>query len=208
MPDTALDVLLLFAHPALERSRVNLRLLDAVRDCPGVLVHDLYEEYPDFDVNVAREQELLAAIDLLVVQHPFFWYSTPPLFKQWEDLVLEHGWAYGHAGTALRGKRWWSVLTTGGRADAYCPGGYNRFTVREFLRPLEQTAQLCNMEFLPPLVSYGAHGMDDDAIERQARRYRNALEAVRSGRVDLDRLSEHELFPEDLAGIVPPPEKS
>lgn len=29
------------------------------------------------------------------MQHPFYWYSTPALLKEWQDLVLEHGWAYG-----------------------------------------------------------------------------------------------------------------
>jgi len=90
-------VLVLFAHPALEKSRVNRRLAAAVADLPGVTLHDLYEAYPDFDVDVKREQDLLVAHDVLVVQHPFYWYSTPALVKQWEDLVLEHGWAYGTA---------------------------------------------------------------------------------------------------------------
>ena len=40
-------VLILFAHPVLERSRVNRRLLDGVRDLEGVTVHDLYEDVSD-----------------------------------------------------------------------------------------------------------------------------------------------------------------
>jgi glutathione-regulated potassium-efflux system ancillary protein KefG len=36
-------VLILFAHPALEKSRVNCRLADAVRRLDGVTFHDLYE---------------------------------------------------------------------------------------------------------------------------------------------------------------------
>jgi putative NADPH-quinone reductase len=97
-------VLILFAHPALERSRVNRVLIRDLDQLDGVTFHDLYEAYPDFDVDVAREQALLLEHDTIVLQHPFYWYSTPALIKQWEDLVLQHGWAYGHEGNALRGK--------------------------------------------------------------------------------------------------------
>ena len=99
-----LKLLIVFAHPALERSRVNRRLVEAIGDLEGVAVHDLYEAYPEFDIDVRREQELLAAHDVIVLQHPFYWYSAPAILKEWQDLVLEHGWAYGRNGTALRGK--------------------------------------------------------------------------------------------------------
>lgn len=100
MPATR--ILVLFAHPAFERSRVHRRLVAAARAQHGVTIHDLYEAYPDFDVDVRREQELLLAHDLIVLQHPFYWYSTPPLVKQWIDLVFEYGWAYGARGRRVR----------------------------------------------------------------------------------------------------------
>ena len=88
-------VLILFAHPALEKSRVNKRLILAAGNIDNITLNDLYEEYPDFDIDIKREQQLLIEHDLIILQHPFYWYSTPALLKQWEDLVLEHGWAYG-----------------------------------------------------------------------------------------------------------------
>ena len=178
-------VLILLAHPALERSRINRRLAEAVRDLEGTTLHDLYEAYPEFDVDVRREQRLLEAHEIIVLQHPFFWYSTPPLVKQWEDLVLEHGWAYGSSGTALAGKRGLSAITTGGRAEAYRTGGHNRFTMRQLLAPLEQTFTLCGMEYLPPFIVHGAHGMTVEEIRRHARDYRRTVEALRDGTLDL-----------------------
>ena len=88
-------VLILLAHPALERSRVNRRLLESFRSIESVTVHDLYETYPDFGIDVPAEQELLTRNDVVVLQHPFYWYSCPSLMKDWIDLVFEHGWAYG-----------------------------------------------------------------------------------------------------------------
>lgn len=176
-------VLILFCHPALELSRVHRALRDHAAAVPDVTFHDLYEAYPDFDVDVRREQELLAAHDVVVVQFPLYWYSTPALLKQWEDLVLEHGWAYGREGRALRGKRWLSVVSAGGGEAAYQPDGLNRRTLRDFLAPLEQTARLCGMTYLPPLVVPGTHRMEAAGIAAAAEAYGRLLAALRDDRV-------------------------
>jgi glutathione-regulated potassium-efflux system ancillary protein KefG len=191
-------VLIQFAHPALEKSRVNRVLLDAAQGLPGVTVNDLYEAYPDFDVDVDREQELLLRHDFILLHHPFYWYSAPALVKQWEDLVLEHGWAYGREGTALRGKYLMNVVTTGGRAEAYQPEGHNRFTIRQFLAPFEQTARLCKMSYLPPFVVHGTHRLNEAGIEAAAERYRALLTQLAAGFVPAEHAPDvftNELLP-------------
>ena len=179
-------ILLLFAHPALEKSRVNRRLLRELRTIPGITFHDLYEAYPDFVIRVDHEQELLSSHDIIVLQHPFFWYSTPAILKEWQDLVLEHGWAYGTDATALRGKWLTQVVTAGGREQSYRPGGLNRQTVREFLRPIEQTASLCQMSYLPPFIVHGTHSLKKEGFEPYAAGYRRLLEALRDDQLDLE----------------------
>lgn len=182
---TTRRVLVLFAHPALEKSRLNRRLMAAVQSLEGVTFHDLYQAYPDFHIRVEREQELLEENDVVIFQHPLFWYSTPALLKEWQDLVLEHGWAYGSRGTALRGKWWLHVVTAGGRETAYRPEGHNQYGVQELLVPLRQTARLCGLEWLPPFVAHGTHGMTEEQMERHAADYRSLVEALRDERVDL-----------------------
>jgi glutathione-regulated potassium-efflux system ancillary protein KefG len=189
-------VLILFAHPALEKSRVHRHLVSAVPRQANVTFHDLYEAYPRMDVDVPREQRLLMDHDTVVMQFPFYWYSTPPILKQWQDLVLEHGWAYGSRGTALRGKNMVCALSTGGRAEAYVQEGYNRFTVRQFLAPLEQTARLCGMRFLPPWVVYGTHRLGEAEIREAVRRY-----AVLLGGLVQDRLPTETATLEGLADL-------
>lgn len=181
-------VLVLVAHPALHRSRVNRSLADAIVGLPGVTTHDLYDAYPDFAIDVTREQELLLAHDVLVWQHPFYWYSTPALLKEWQDLVLEFNWAYGPKGGALRGKLFLPALSTGGPEGAYQEGGYNRFTIRQLLTPVEQTATLCGMRMLPPFVVHGSHRLGEADIAAHAADYRRAVEALRDGRLDPDAL--------------------
>jgi glutathione-regulated potassium-efflux system ancillary protein KefG len=128
-----LRILILFAHPALRKSRVQRALLAAVPRGAGITLHDLYDAYPDYDIDVQREQALLLDHDVVIMQHPFYWYSTPPMLKQWQDLVLEHGWAYGARGRALQGKTLLNVLSTGGPERSYSRQGAHRRTIRELL---------------------------------------------------------------------------
>lgn len=171
-------VLILFAHPALHKSRVNRHLLEAVRELDGVTLRDLYEEYPDLHIDVDREQALLGEHDIIVWQHPFFWYSCPALLKEWLDLVLEYGFAYGEGGDALRGKRVLTAITTGGPTDSYGAQGLNRYSVAQLLAPFEQTARLCGMEYLEPFVVHGTHRLSKAEIAAHAAAYRERIAAL------------------------------
>ncbi len=179
-------VLILFAHPALQKSRVNRKLIAAVQNMENVTIRDLYEEYPDFFVDVHREQALLLSHDIIVFQHPFYWYSCPALLKQWEDLVLQYGFAFGAQGTKLNGKWALAAITTGGPISAYQRDGYNYFTLRELLTPFEQTVRFCGMVYLPPFVISGTLAVkDEDKIAGFAALYRLAVESLRDGRFDV-----------------------
>jgi glutathione-regulated potassium-efflux system ancillary protein KefF len=158
----------LAAHPNWRESRVNRHLLAAARQAPGVHVQDLYARYPDYDIDVPREQANVEAAQLVVLLHPIQWYSMPSLMKLWLDEVLTYGWAYGSRGTALQGKDLWLVATTGGAETSYHPQGYNRFFFDAFLPPYEQTAFLCGMRFLPPLLLHGAQRASPDEIQAHA----------------------------------------
>ncbi|WP_341842923.1 NAD(P)H-dependent oxidoreductase [Chitinophaga caseinilytica] len=183
-----MKILILFAHPAFERSRVHARLIKAVRTLPGITLRDLYEEYPDFDVLPKLEQPLLEQFDLVILQHPFYWYSGPALLKQWMDLVLEHGWAYGKDGTALKGKYLMQVISTGGNAHAYSPEGHHGHAVYDFLLPFRQTAALCHMEYLPPYVVPGSAHIDEAELGRYADGYVQLLQSLSAGTADLKAL--------------------
>ncbi len=173
------NILLLFAHPRYEQSRTNLALLEGVADLPGVTFHDLYERYPEFNIDVAHEQRLLEAHDVIVWHHPFYWYSCPPLLKQWIDVVLEYDWAYGPHGNALAGKVCLQVITTGGGSEVYCSMGRNNYSINTFLRPFEQTARLCGMRYLPPYAVTGTHKLTDEQRKQHAVEYQRILGSLR-----------------------------
>lgn len=168
---TLSNLLVLFAHPAIRQSRVQKPLRAAAAANPHVTVHDLYEAYPDFEIDIDAEQRLLEAHDIVIFQHPFYWYSVPPLIKQWFDLVLEHGWAYGSQGEALQGKQVGVAISAGGNATSYRPDGLNRYTIQELLRPIEATMNLCGMHWLPPFLVTGTHSIEAAEITTAAKHY-------------------------------------
>lgn len=149
-------ILVLFAHPSIERSEINSRLADIARAHDHCSLVDLYAEYPNYRIDIDCEQQRLRDHDVVMFLFPLYWYSTPALLKEWQDLVLEYGFAYGSDGTALTGKYFLCACSAGGPAPAYDETGYNQFTLRELLRPLEQTAHLCHMRYLPPFALFGS----------------------------------------------------
>jgi glutathione-regulated potassium-efflux system ancillary protein KefG len=181
-------VLILFAHPALEKSRVNKRLIRDVKSINNITLNDLYEEYYDFNIDVEREKKLLVEHDIIIFHHPFFWYSTPALLKQWEDLVLEHGWAYGSKGTALVGKKLMNIITTGGTSQAYTKESINRHTIREFLIPIEQSAKLCGMIYLPPYLIQGTHRLTEKEIDNHTEKYIQLLKDLSEDKFKTEEL--------------------
>lgn len=174
------DIYILAAHPSWRQSRANLPLMQAAQSLGRVQLQDLYSAYPDYAIDVAREQAALAQAKLVVLLHPIQWYSMPALQKLWLDEVLTYGWAYGaegNKGAALQGKDLWLVATTGGPEASYHPQGYNRYFFDAFLPPYEQSATVCGMRFLPPLILHGAHSIGSEAVAEHVETFRQRLQS-------------------------------
>jgi glutathione-regulated potassium-efflux system ancillary protein KefG len=193
-------LLILFAHPRFEKSRANKKLVNSIPKHPSITFHDLYEHYPNFNIDLEREKDLLLSHDVIIWQHPFYWYSAPPLLKQWIDMVLEFGWAYGPGGRALEGKIIFNALTSGGTREVYSKEGRNRFTIREFLAPFDQTAVLCKMKYLPPFAVQGTHRLSDEELNRLGLMYEKLIEILISGEFEVANLIEYEFLNDYLAG--------
>jgi len=192
-------ILIIFAHPAIARSKINVAMRGAVENLDGVTFHDLYAAYPDFLIDVAHEQNLCQAHDGIIFQHPFYWYSAPAIMKEWLDLVLQYGWAYGVKGRALEGKFFLQALTAGGDKDSYRKHGLNTFTIGELTTPYRATANLCRMEWLPPFTVLGMHrGMSEENISGHAQEYRRVITALRDGTLDFQKAKKHEYLNSNL----------
>ena len=179
-----MKLLILHAHPRSTTSVVQRAMLRAIAGLEGVRLVDLYASYPNHDIDVAAEQQRLLAHDVIVLQHPFYWYSSPAIIKEWQDLVLENGWAYGPGGTKLAGRFLMSAISTGGGEAAYHREGRNRFEMHELLTPFNQTAYLCSMAYLAPFVIHGGRRMTAEELSGAAESYRDLIVGLRDGRID------------------------
>ncbi|MDC5706136.1 NAD(P)H-dependent oxidoreductase [Vibrio europaeus] len=196
-------VLVLYAHPSPQRSEVNQHLFKAAKKIEGVTVVDLYHEYPTYHINIDKEQQRLIDHDVIIFQFPLYWYSTPAILKEWQDLVLEYGFAYGHDGTALHGKKFLCSLSAGGKADAYQTDGYNHFTIRELLHPLEQMATLTGMQYLAPFALFGARtAQEDGRVKSHVENWSSLLTKLVASEIDFEQASKPEKLNHYLATLV------
>ena len=100
------------------------------------------------------------------------------------------------------GKKLFNAISSGGRQQAYKPDGMNRYTIRQLLAPIEQTARLCNMIYMPPFVIHGTHRLADADIELYAVQYEQLLVALQH-----DRISDQEWQDKEyLNELMPIPE--
>jgi glutathione-regulated potassium-efflux system ancillary protein KefG len=169
-------ILILFAHPRYEKSRINRSLLEPLAGSDGTTIHDLYEHYPDFNIDVESEKSLLLEHDIIIWQHPLYMYSSPAMMKQWIDMVLEFGWAHGAGVDNLKGKVAFNAVTAGGTRESYGRAGFNRYSMQEFLYPFEQTARLCKMEYLPPFAVQGTYRLSEAELSWYAALYKAMLD--------------------------------
>ncbi|MCE0493984.1 glutathione-regulated potassium-efflux system ancillary protein KefG [Vibrio salinus] len=169
-------ILIIYAHPEPDNSVANQLLIKEIQTIKHVTVHDLYASYPDFFIDVASEQALLLKHDIIVFQHPLYMYSCPALLKEWLDRVLAKGFAFG-SHSALKGKVWRSVITAGGKKEAFESSGYNKYPLEDILQPFELTAALCCMHWIEPLVLYWARNVTDIERLQHAQYYREWLNA-------------------------------
>lgn len=190
--------LLLFAHPSQHLSEVNVPLFEAARGIDNITCVDLYREYPTYQIDVDREQARLREHDGLIFLFPLYWYSTPSILKEWQDLVLEYGFAYGEGGEALVDKPFLCALSAGGSEQAFCAKGYNHFTIRQLLQPLEQMAAITRMQYLPPFALFNARlAVEEQRIEAHVSLWRRILQDLVAGDLDpaalaqLETLNQH-----------------
>ena len=179
-------VLVLYAHPSQHRSEVNQPMFDAAHDITGVTLVDLYQQYPTYQIDVEREQQRLLEHDVVVFQFPLYWYSTPSILKEWQDLVLEYGFAYGNEGTALQGKQFICAISAGGAEQAYRMEGYNHYPLEDLLRPIEQMAGITGMKYLPPLALFGARtAVEEGRMSQHIERWKTLLTLLQEGALDI-----------------------
>ncbi|MBE0497323.1 MAG: NAD(P)H-dependent oxidoreductase [Campylobacterales bacterium] len=170
--------LVVLAHPGMETSRLNKALIEAIKDEAHVTVHDIYALYGTADaIDVKKEQEFLLAHERLVFQFPLYWFSTPSLLKDWQDRVLEYGFAYGSEGNKLANKEFKLAITVGSPEYAYQAGSYVHASLSEILKPLQTTALFTQMIYTQPFTVHRALKISDAELAQKALEYKVMLQS-------------------------------
>jgi putative NADPH-quinone reductase len=171
--------LIIVAHPNLAESQIHAAWLARLAEASlPVSVRNIYQIYPDWDIDAASEQALLENHDRVFLQFPLYWYSVPPLLKKWLDEVFAYGWAYGPGGNKLTNKQIGLIVSTGSVASAYQRDGRIGHTLAELLRPMEQTIRFVGAHYLPLLALQGANQtLTEETLDRSANKYLRHVQA-------------------------------
>jgi len=172
--------LVLLFHPDMARSKTNSALARAAAKIATVeVVHmqAIHSNRLDFIFDGEREAARLLAADRIVLQFPMQWYSTPPLLKAWQDVVLTRMFyvAYDAEGRKLEGTPLIVAATVGNVPDTYRPGGANLFSMDDLFAPLKATANRCGLRWAKPFLVYRADKLTSEELESAADAYGDAL---------------------------------
>lgn len=180
------SILVLYAHPRPSRSVVNRRLKRVAEGISQVAVVDLYAEYPTHHIDVRREQARVAEVDVLIFQHPVYWFSAPSLVKEWVDRVVTYGWALGES-EALKGKIYLHAVSTAASHGVFAQEVTGRAALRAQFHPFEAMAGLCGMRYLPPFSLFREEGRESRAerLDLHAAAYARFLRDLRDEKLDL-----------------------
>jgi len=164
------SIVVFVAHPRIERSISNVRMRRVAEGITGVTVVDLYAEYPNFEIDIRREQARIEDHDAVIMQHPVYWFSSPSIVKEWVDQVFSFGWAL-----------------TAASHGVFARDVTSRSALRAQFHPFEATATLCGMRYLPPFSLFGAPADEprEERIERHAHAFALLLRGLRDDTLDL-----------------------
>lgn len=152
--------LVLLAHDNIDESIINSQFKHLLEQEENIVYKELKTLYPDYNIDVQKEQEDLMQYSKIVFQFPMYWYSAPSILKAWIDSVYSYGFAYEldeegkFQSLALENKSFQMIVTMGAREDAF--EGEGRLSVNECLNSYSYTAKMLGMKEDKSLLFYGA----------------------------------------------------
>ncbi|PHK49656.1 NAD(P)H-dependent oxidoreductase [Staphylococcus edaphicus] len=174
-----MSTLVIIAHPDISNSTVNKKWRDALSEDESlVTVHELYPEYPHGKIDIEKEQKLIEAHEHIIFQYPLYWYSSPPLMKQYLDEVFTRGWAYGSNGHALQGKNIGLAISIGSVAEAYTQEGNVKFTIDELVSPMIATTRFVSANYIGVHKLYSAFTITPSQLEENTQDYLNFIKTL------------------------------
>lgn len=176
-----MKTLVIYGHPDYKNSFANKTILEEFSKIQTEAeIRNISELYPDWNIDVKKEQAKLAEADVIIFEFPFWWYSSPSIVHRYLEQVFVYGFAYGTGGNALQGKRCVISFTTGGDREAYTKEGYQHYDIEDFLPQFKAMVNLTGMVLVDTIISYGMAlvGADENkvkTVEKEAREHGKKL---------------------------------
>lgn len=165
-----MKTLVIYSHSYQDASVSNNAIIEELEKQPGLEVRNLEKLYPTGQIDVAAEQAALESADIIVIQHPVFWFATPSLLKKWMDDVWTYGWAYGTGGDKLQGKKFIHSFTTGSGAEVYTGAAYDMLVA-----PLKTSARFVGMEYVGEVAGFKLLSLSNPNAAEDAKGYARQL---------------------------------
>jgi putative NADPH-quinone reductase len=144
--------LIVFGHPKFEESKFNRALLNHL-NLNNIELLNVNEYLKTKDYTTARKR--FEKADEIIYQFPLYWFGEPHNFKQFNEELFIHGWAFSFDGeSALKGKRFRIITTAASPVEAYAPGGRYKYPVTDYLLPLRGLTLLSEMNYIDELIFY------------------------------------------------------
>jgi len=156
------------------------------RENPEYLVYALEQRLgvksQSLSPDIQQELDKLLWADLLILNFPIFWFSTPAMLKGWIDRVLVSGVCYGgkrfYDQGGLSGKKALVTVTLGGREHMFGDGAIHG-PLEDMLRPiLRGTLAYVGFDVLQPFVAWHVPYISDEARQEFLTNYQQRLEHV------------------------------
>lgn len=145
----------IYAHPNHKASLANQLIMEEFKKLlPSLDAADLGALYPNYKMDIKREQDRLKNAEMIIFQYPFWWYGAPSLLHAYIEQVFAHGWAYGHGGEALKGKSLTLSFTTGAPEADYSPQTLLHHNITDYLTGMMSTAAFTGMAYRGAVYSF------------------------------------------------------
>lgn len=153
--------LIILAHPNIEQSVGNKSWKEEAEKNTDVIIHNIYEIYPDGKINIEKELKLLKETGTLVLQFPMYWFNCPPLLKTWIDNVFMAAHYNDAEEKILAGKKIGLAITTGALKEMY--DGSRGIKLADILAPFRLSIKHLNAVELP---IYSLHGIMSNTLTK------------------------------------------
>lgn len=173
-------ILVILAHSDISTSIVNKRFAQEFELYESVTVKDIKSLYPNYEIDVEKEQDDLRAADKIVFQFPLYWFNSPAILKEYIDKVFDFGFAFdmdenGYVSKELRGKEFMLAVSAGGEEKLYSAD--DATSIQKCLTPFYETAKFTGMSVQEPFFVYDAMPelITEERLNDEAKKFKEAV---------------------------------